>query len=494
MKKITLIALAVCLCLAAACAQALTATGLETETVNRPWETSVFFSRMQALTGVEVQAHGVTDEEEYQKLLADMALGEIPADMLFKASLTRTQERELLESGALIDLAPLIEENMPNLSALLAAHPQWRETISLDDGRIASLPLINEHERQVCVWINRTWLEKLGLEMPTTVDELTGALAAIRDGDPNANGKRDEAAADLMGVFEMRWLLPYFGIVADDYNLARQADGTLCFAPELPGYREFIATLRDWTQQGILADNAFTGVHSTLTLSTGSQDETVTSGLLVTATPYTHVPAEAVTDYEPLLMAGPDGTIRWRDMLGPVWTGCFAVTSACGDPASALRWVDALYAQEGAVLGYGGVEGEDYVFDENGRWTFVTDAMRTVDDIRAEVLMYTGAAMPGIYPSDFVGSVGSEIDQHVFAGNERVLAVSEQVMPAYLLDEAAQARADELAVTLGGLVDRGIARFATGEVELNDDTYAAWLDELRAAGSGELTELFRAAR
>ena len=31
------------------------------------------------------------------------------------------------------------------------------------------------------------------------------------------------------------------------------------------------------------------------------------------------------------------------------------------------------------------------------------------------------------------------------------------------------------------------------EVELNDDTYAAWLSELRAAGSEELTALFAAA-
>ncbi len=43
---------------------------------------------------------------------------------------------------------------MPNLSALLAARPDWRAAITLDDGRIASLPLLNTTERQVCVWIN----------------------------------------------------------------------------------------------------------------------------------------------------------------------------------------------------------------------------------------------------------------------------------------------------------------------------------------------------
>ena len=42
-------------------------------------------------------------------------------------------------------------------------------------------------------------------------------------------------------------------------------------------------------------------------------------------------------------------------------------------------------------------------------------------------------------------------------------AVSEQVTPAYALNAEEQARADERAATLGGMVDRGIAQFATGE-------------------------------
>ena len=40
------------------------------------------------------------------------------------------------------------------------------------------------------------------------------------------------------------------------------------------------------------------------------------------------------------------------------------------------------------------------------------------------------------------------------------------------------------------MVDEGIARFATGEQELTPEAYAAWLDALREAGSGELAALF----
>ena len=87
-------------------------------------------------------------------------------------------------------------------------------------------------------------------------------------------------------------------------------------------------------------------------------------------TPYTHVPSAAAADYDALLMPDASGATRWRDLLGEVWTGCFAVSSSCEDPAAALRWVDALYGEDGALLAYAGVEGEDYVWNADGTWAF----------------------------------------------------------------------------------------------------------------------------
>ena len=492
MKKFAAMILALCLCFGAAGAMAFSLTGLETESVMREWETNLFFQRMTKMTGIETTPKAVYSQKDYDKLLASLEKGEVTTDALFKAKLSRAQEIALLDCGALIDLAPYIEANMPNLSALLEANPVWRDVITLEDGRIASLPLINEAERQVCVWINKTWLDKLGVSMPQNLDELTAALEAFKTRDPNGNGKDDEVAADLLGMYEMRWFLPYFSVVADDYHLSRDAQGEYVFAPELEGYRDFAEYLKRLYDLELFGDDAFTGAHNAASLNE-KEEKVVTSGLIVTVAPYTNVPAANSVDYVPLLLAGPDGSVRWRDALGEIWTGCFAVTSACREPEKALAWVDALYGEEGAVLAYAGVEGDEFSFTDEGKWIFNVDAMRTIDDIRGRSIIYTGVSTPGVAPSDFLAQVDSEIDLHIISCTDQVRAVSEQVSPAYLLSEDAQARAEEIMMTLGRLVDEGLGRFATGETEINDENWNVWLAQLREAGSEELVALFNAA-
>lgn len=73
LKKTLFLSLA--LSLLAGAASAATLTGLETETVERSWESSLFFPRMEALTGVSMEAHAVSDETQYAAMLDAMAQG-----------------------------------------------------------------------------------------------------------------------------------------------------------------------------------------------------------------------------------------------------------------------------------------------------------------------------------------------------------------------------------------------------------------------------------
>ena len=50
------------------------------------------------------------------------------------------------------------------------------------------------------MFINKTWLDKLGLQMPTTWDELENVLDAFKTQDPNGNGKADEVPMNIRSL------------------------------------------------------------------------------------------------------------------------------------------------------------------------------------------------------------------------------------------------------------------------------------------------------
>lgn len=59
--------------------------------------------------------------------------------------------------------------------------------------------------------INKSWLDKVGLDVPTTWDDLTKVLTAFKDNDPNGNGKADEVPMliNQLGTAGFGWWSPF---------------------------------------------------------------------------------------------------------------------------------------------------------------------------------------------------------------------------------------------------------------------------------------------
>ena len=488
MKRFLCLMLTALMLAGTAHAQAMTMMGFD-DTSGRDWTANAFFTRMAERTGVSFELRQYDDRDEYEAALQNLA-ADMP-DVLFRATLTPAQERDLLDDGTLIDLAPLLEENAPNLTALLEANPAWREEITLPDGRIAALPMLTVRERQVGLWINADWLTALGVAMPTTPEELRAALEAIRDGDPNGNGQADEIPLDMTGTWSMKWLLPLFGINADDYNLTT-VDGQVVFAPTLDAYRDFVEYLHELYAAGLLREDAFTGLNAMQALEASSDDssnKTVVSGCFVSLAPYATVGIEANSAYQVIVPAS--GV--WRDLLGCVARGAFAVTSACEDPAAALRWVDYLYTEEGGILATAGVEDEDYVTGEAG-WMWQVDNYRTIDMLNSQSLMATSGAIPtpGLTPDDFLDQVDSAVDQYNRGQSERLRAIAALPVARCYLTAEQEAEVAQLQSRLGAAVEMAIGRFATGETELTDETWSAFVQSVQADGEA-LAAIFQAA-
>lgn len=473
-----------------------TMMGWENDGSERVWAQSDFFDRMGERTGVFFGFDQYDDEAAYLAAKTEaFESGNLP-DVLFKAYLTPEEEMAYLASGQLIDLAPYLEEYAPNLYRILEAREDWRNVVTQPDGAITSLPAFNGAERQCAIWINADWLDALGLSMPQTIDEYTEVLRAFRDGDPNGNGKKnDEVPLSLVGVWEAKFLLHAWGLTPNDYNIYLDDSGTVQFAPFEAEFRSFVEWLYMAGQESLIDTNAFRQTQTTRsTTMTSDEDAQFTIGGMISIAPYTLVDLDRSNSYRVLTPLTYDGKQTYRKLLSGVTRGTIAITSACDDIPTMLSWVDYLYTEEGGRLAFAGLEGADYTIEADGSWKWNSGSDYTMlTQILAKSVISGDGYTPGLEPAAFMRNTEIAMDNYVRRQTDTLEEYLVEAFPAtWPIDAKREARIAELQEVLGTYVDTSIANFALGLVELNDENWAAFEDELRALGADEFIALWQA--
>lgn len=143
---------------------------------------------LEARTNVKInwQTVSSTDWEEQKNIL--LAGGELPDIVFGSGTFGDVDIMNNLEY--FLPLEDLIAENMPNYQAALASYPDMKTLTTYPDGHIYTLAKNLPARPITCNQpiINKTWLDNLGLAVPTTLDELTAVLTAFKEQDANGNG------------------------------------------------------------------------------------------------------------------------------------------------------------------------------------------------------------------------------------------------------------------------------------------------------------------
>ena len=165
--------------------------------------------------------------------------------------------------GTFLPLEELIEEYCPNISAVLEI-PGVRDSMTCPDGHIYSIPyVVSEPEATYKPYINQIWLENVGMEMPTTPEELKDVLIAFRDNDANGNGDTEDEipfSGDPNNL-NLGMLAGWFGIDGfggGDYPFFTLVDGKLVFAANTDAYRAFLEYFADLYAEGLVDPEIFT--------------------------------------------------------------------------------------------------------------------------------------------------------------------------------------------------------------------------------------------
>ena len=319
---------------------------------------------------IEWQVFYNSDWAEQKSLL--LASGDLPDAFWGSICLTDTDVAQ--NESYFLELTDLIAENMPNLTKILEEDSSMKALVTNREGKILGLPKKLPLRPQVndVMYINRTWLDALNLEMPDTIEELETVLTAFVTGDPNGNGQNDEygysAVQDLAG--DLRHIMAPFGtITSRENNYMGLTDGKPVFMPVQENYKEAVKWVHGLYEKGLIDPECFTQDSSMVTAKTQDPNGSL-SGIVFGWTADAQVGVN-VADYEVVpALQGPDGKRYAEHATEYLDTNRneLLVTTSCPDPAKLLEWADDFYTDEVSLQTYYGSISDGKIEEKDGKY------------------------------------------------------------------------------------------------------------------------------
>ncbi|GGD79941.1 extracellular solute-binding protein [Paenibacillus nasutitermitis] len=353
--------------------ESITLNGLTSKHVfQADWNDMLVFQKRQEETGIHVKWENVSEDGWVEKRNLRMATNDLP-DFISRSGFNDAEIATYAAQGMIIPLNDLIEKHAPNLKAILDADPTKRKAISDSKGNIYALPAFNGWmgDNASKLWMNKSWLDKLGIPMPTTLDEYYDALVAFRDNNPGGNGVipltdfSNSFARDLLyfaGSFGLGTKGPNF--FGDGVDLG--PDGKMRFVKTDERYKSLLEFMNKLWSAKLLDPELLT--HASEAWTANSKAGVI--GSFVLAGPEANNPVE----YEVL----PPLKSQYGDeILSMVSTGLrknnTVITSANKHPEETMQWLDYWYSDEGWVRLQYGIEDVTYKVDENGAYALLPE-------------------------------------------------------------------------------------------------------------------------
>lgn len=367
------------------------------------------FKRLEQQTNVKIQWNNIPDTDYNEKKNLLLASGNLP-DAFYGAGFTDYELVNYGKDGTIIPLEDLIDQYAPNLKALLERRPDIKSSITAPDGHIYGLPSWEENNLGSNPFfhvINKSWLDKLGLEVPQTLDEYTEALVAFKTQDPNGNGKPDEIALSFM---HMQWCMDIGGIfgafgIPDNLEHRIVRDGKVIFTAIQPEYKEALKYFNEkWYKQGLIDPESFTQDAAQYLAKGKSTDETLGSYIWWEIEEV--VGPERSQDYVLLSpLKGPNGDqLIGRSNGGGPGRGAFVITKENRYPEITMRWIDEQYEPYMAAQIHWGPLDIIFEKDENGKLVNLPLPEGTsAGEFRQKVA--PGAGGPGVISIEDLGKV-----------------------------------------------------------------------------------------
>lgn len=342
----------------------------------KPHEEMKVVQNFEAATNVEIKWDATVEGYGEKKNLM-FAGGDLPDVFFGPESLTDDDFMKYGPQGMLIALEDMIPEYAPHIHGMLEANPEIKKMITAPDGHIYSIPQIQEgpdHTLGEVMFINKTWLDKLGLPIPQTTDEFEATLKAFKEKDPNGNGMADEIPFSFLYGNQLNGISSFHGAfgLLDNLNHISVIDDKVTFIPAQPQFRDATSYLAKLFSQGLIDQEVFTHDRNVY-FAKGKTDQVPIYGVFSGFRAVNVVGPTYSDQYVALPpLKGPDGSQMWNQYNPHYFTRSgFAITSENKYPEVSLRWVDELYKGKNALQWAYGPIGTTLKENADGTYSFL---------------------------------------------------------------------------------------------------------------------------
>ncbi len=333
---------------------------------------------LEEKTGIDLEIQAIVNPQQKLKLMFAADDPGIP-EVIFGTSFSPDMLMKYGNNGmgTVLDLGPYMDNYGYYVNEMLTK--TTRENVdkmlyTADGGRYF-MPSFTEqtgNEYSGKAFINKKWLDKLGLEMPKTTADLEKVLVAFANEDPNGNGQKDEiaytACANSWQSKPVEFLINSF--IYHDYSttgMIADKKGKVSTIYMTKEYEEAIKYVNGLVEKGAFDKLCLTQSMSELR-SVIASSPVSRIGVYVGASPdeiWRSNMQQLVDEYVALPpLEGPEGK-AYALRTAPKLTTAGIITKNCKNPLAAFRLLDYMLSEEASIRARFGVDEKD--------WKYATD-------------------------------------------------------------------------------------------------------------------------
>ena len=332
------------------------------------WNDNEFYQEMERRTGVHLEMEMVSSADYQTNFNLMIASGTL-ADLIYVgASYYAEGVDAAIDDGYFLDLTDLVDEYMPNYQKVRTSDIQYELLSTTDSGRLGAVYELRQSKQGpwLGLWIRQDWLDDLNLETPVTFDDYHEVLTAFKN----------EKGATAPLILNFSGSDGEFGTMSGGLNVLNswQLDetGKVNFGPYMDAWKEYVTIMHQWYTEGLIDPDFMATDERTADMA---KVVTGASGLFAALYTMPSVYEAASEDSNmnlapvnpPVKNEGDEIHIRLRDSYT---SGNTAISADCENPEVAMRWLDYLFTEEGALLANYGIEGDTFEFNEEGEPEF----------------------------------------------------------------------------------------------------------------------------